>query len=133
MSYPLWKKLSLLNLALEFDKRTSLGAKETFPQLIQSDKIMSETMAKAVCSEISKEIVKIVPQLDDYLCPVCFSISYKPVRLTCGHVFCIRCMIKMQKAQDKFCPLCRNDVIMHADSGKCPCIACVGILASCLN
>jgi E3 ubiquitin-protein ligase BAH len=79
---------------------------------------MSETLAKAVCSEVSKEIVKIVPQLDDYLCPVCFNISYKPVRLTCGHVFCIRCMIRMQRAQNKFCPLCRNDVIMHADSGE---------------
>jgi hypothetical protein len=115
-------------LRLEFDKHTSLGAKDTFPQLIRSDRIMPETMAKGVCSEVSKEIVKIVPQLDDYLCPVCFSISYKPVRLACSHVFCIRCMIRMQKAQAKFCPLCRNDVIMHADSGKESCILCVTIL-----
>jgi E3 ubiquitin-protein ligase BAH len=102
----------------EFDKHTSLGARSAFPPLIQSDKVMSETMAKAVCSEVSMEIVKVVPQLDDYLCPVCFSISYKPVRLNCGHVFCIRCMIRMQKAHDKHCPLCRNDAIMDADSGK---------------
>lgn len=79
--------------------------------------LMSETMAKSVCAEVSNEIVKIVPQLDDYLCPVCFSISYKPVRLTCNHVFCIRCMVQMQKQKAKYCPLCRNDVIMHADSG----------------
>jgi E3 ubiquitin-protein ligase BAH len=102
----------------EFDKRTSLGAKQTFPPLIQSDPIMSETMAKAVCAGVSNEIIKIVPQLDDYLCPVCFSISYRPVRLSCSHVFCIRCMIEMQKSNSKYCPLCRDDVVMTADSGK---------------
>jgi E3 ubiquitin-protein ligase BAH len=78
---------------------------------------MSQMMAKAVCAEISNEVVKLVPQLDDYLCPVCFSITYKPIRLNCGHIFCIRCMIQMQKARAKYCPLCRNDVIMDADSG----------------
>lgn len=102
----------------EFDKRTSLGAKQTFPSLIESDPIMSETMAKAVCAGVSNEIIKIVPQLDDYLCPVCFGISYRPVRLSCSHVFCIRCMIEMQKSNSKYCPLCRGDVVMTADSSK---------------
>lgn len=79
---------------------------------------MSEKMAKEVCAQVSTEVVKIVPQLDDYLCPVCLSIAYKPIRLTCGHVYCIRCMIKMQQSKAKHCPLCRNNAIMDADSGK---------------
>jgi E3 ubiquitin-protein ligase BAH len=79
---------------------------------------MSETMAKAISAEISNEIIKIVPQIDDYLCPVCFSISYKPIRLKCGHIFCIRCVIRMQKEKKRLCPLCRNDVVMRADSGE---------------
>lgn len=108
----------MANTNLEFDKRTSLGAKQTFPPLIQSDPIMCETMAKAVCAGVSNEIIRIVPQLDDYLCPVCFSISYRPVRLSCSHVFCIRCMIEMQKSNSKYCPLCRDNVVMTADSGK---------------
>lgn len=81
---------------------------------------MSETMAKAVCSQVAQELVSIVPQLDDYLCPVCFSISYKPIRLTCGHVFCIRCMIQMQRSHAKHCPLCRGTAIMDADGGMSP-------------
>lgn len=108
--------LSSANGYPEFDKRTSLGVKQTFPSLIQSDLIMSETMAKAVCAGVSNEIIKIVPQLDDYRCPVCFGISYRPVRLSCNHVFCIRCMIEMQKSNSKYCPLCRGDVVMAADS-----------------
>lgn len=79
---------------------------------------MTETMAKAVCAGVSNEIIRIVPQLDDYLCPVCFTISYKPVRLKCNHVFCIRCMIEMQNANSKHCPLCRGDVVMDADACK---------------
>lgn len=75
-------------------------------------------MAKAVCAGVANEIIKIVPQLDDYLCPVCFSISYKPVRLSCSHVFCIRCMVQMQNAGTKYCPLCRDNVIMDADSAN---------------
>ena len=105
-------------LVPEFDKRTSLGAKAKFPKLIQSEPFMSENMAKAVCAQVSTEVVKIVPQVDDYLCPVCLSIAYKPIRLTCGHVYCIRCMIRMQQSKAKHCPLCRNDVIMDADSGR---------------
>jgi len=105
-------------MTVEFDKRTSLGAKQAFPPLIQSDPFMSEAMAKAVCAGVSNEIIRLVPQLDDYLCPVCCSISYRPVRLGCGHVFCIRCMIEMQKTRSKYCPLCRDDVVMTADSGK---------------
>lgn len=74
-------------------------------------------MAKAVCFEISEKVLAVVPQLSDYLCPVCFNISYKPIRLRCGHVFCIRCMIIMQRAKSDHCPLCRGTVVMQADSG----------------
>ncbi|KFZ13201.1 hypothetical protein V501_03812 [Pseudogymnoascus sp. VKM F-4519 (FW-2642)] len=109
-------QLAVTKILKKFDKRTSLGAKKAFPPLIQSDLLMTETMAKAVCAGVSNEIIRIVPQLDDYLCPVCFTISYKPVRLKCNHVFCIRCMIEMQNANSKHCPLCRGDVVLEADA-----------------
>ena len=63
------------NCFLELDKRTKLGATRTFPKVIQSKLIMTETMAKAVCSQLSQDLVKIVPQLDDYMCPICFKIG----------------------------------------------------------
>lgn len=114
--------LDTLTSLSEFDKRTSLGVKETFPKLIHSSSIMSETMSKAVCAELSTTLVNVVPQLDDYLCPVCFTIAWKPVRLACQHIFCIRCMIKMQTDQVNHCPLCRDNVVMAADASEsCSC------------
>lgn len=108
----------LSNKYLEFDKKTKLGATRTFPKLMQSESIMSETMAKAVCSQITQDLVKVVPQLDDYLCPICFTISWRPVRMKCQHIFCIRCAVLMQRERKQLCPLCRGKVIMEADEGK---------------
>ena len=102
----------------EFDKRTSLGAPNSLTALLGDEALSPQTMAKLMCAQLSNEILAIVPQLSDYTCPVCFSISYKPIRLRCGHVFCIRCMIVMQRSEQSHCPLCRGDVVMQADSGK---------------
>lgn len=109
---------SITDGGLEFDKRTALGARQTFPELIPSEVLFSQSLAKSMCSKISEEIVSVVPQLNDYLCPVCFNISFKPIKLRCGHVFCIRCMIVLQKAKQDHCPLCRSSVVMQADSGE---------------
>lgn len=103
---------------LEFDKRTSLGVSRHFPIVIQSDSFMGADVAKSICAQVSTEVVSQVPRLDDYLCPICFSIAWLPVRLKCHHVFCIRCMVKMQREKKHSCPLCRADVIMSADTGK---------------
>lgn len=42
------------------------------------------------------------------VCPVCMSIAWRPIRLVCGHVFCVRCLIKAQKKHMDDCPLCRH-------------------------
>lgn len=102
---------------LEFDKRTTLGAREKFPKLIQFEPIMTDTMAKAVCAQISQDVIKTVPLLADFLCPVCPSICWRPIRLRCKHVVCIRCTIVLQKMQQALCPLCREDVVLEADTG----------------
>ncbi|PQE32482.1 ring-14 protein [Rutstroemia sp. NJR-2017a WRK4] len=100
----------------KFDKRTTLGAREKFPKLIQSEPIMTETMAKAVCTQIAQDIIKPVPLLADFLCPVCVSICWRPVRLRCKHVVCIRCTIALQRLRQAACPLCREHVVMEADT-----------------
>ena len=107
---------AMIKILKKFDKRTALSAGTKFPELLQGNAFLSRTMAKAICFKVSEKILSAVPQLDDYLCPICFNISFKPVRLTCGHVFCIRCLITMQRAQENHCPLCRGDVVMSADS-----------------
>lgn len=108
----------VLKMVPEFDKRTALGVKTTFPEFVAGRPFLARTIAKAICFQLSQEVLSTVPQLNDYLCPVCFAIAYKPIRLRCGHIFCIRCMIVMQRARDSHCPLCRGNVVMEADSGK---------------
>jgi E3 ubiquitin-protein ligase BAH len=105
------------NNSTEFDKRTHLGVGRTFPKIIASDPIMSETMAKAVCAQMSTDLSKIVPQVDDYSCPICSEVQWRPVRMKCQHIFCSNCAVKMQKQRRKFCPLCREDVVLQADEG----------------
>jgi E3 ubiquitin-protein ligase BAH len=79
---------------------------------------MSETMAKAVCAQMSTDLSQIVPQLDDYSCPICSEVQWRPVRMKCQHIFCSNCAVKMQKQRRKFCPLCREDVVLQADEGE---------------
>ena len=102
---------------VEFDKRTALSVKTKFSDYVAGRPFLAGTLAKAVCFKLAQEVISTVPQLNDYLCPVCFNIAFKPIRLKCGHFFCIRCMIVMQRTEDKHCPLCRGDVVMEADEG----------------
>jgi E3 ubiquitin-protein ligase BAH len=96
----------------------------TFTKIIASDPIMSETMAKAVCAQMSTDLSKIVPQVDDYSCPICSEVQWRPVRMKCRHIFCSSCAVKMQKQRRKFCPLCREDVVLQADEGKYISVLC---------
>lgn len=79
---------------------------------------MADSAAKKICAQVADEVVSVVPRLEDYSCPVCMSIAWLPVRLACRHVFCVRCVIKMQRERKRQCPLCRGDVIMNADLCK---------------
>ncbi|KAK9441254.1 uncharacterized protein G6M90_00g042470 [Metarhizium brunneum] len=109
-------KLAIVKILKKFDKRTSLGVSQTFRSAIQSESFLSRDMAKDICAQMSQQLVTVVPQLNDYLCPVCFSVAYRPVRLDCGHVFCIRCVVKIQRRNERHCPLCRADVVMNASA-----------------
>src|ERR1700712_1549200 len=120
-------RLNSTDWRAEFDKRTHLGVGRTFPKIIASDPIMSETMAKAVCAQMSTNLSQIVPQVDDYSCPICSEVQWRPVRMKCQHVFCSNCAVKMQKQRRKFCPLCREDVVLQADEGKWCSALCAGV------
>ncbi|ROT37925.1 RING-14 protein [Sodiomyces alkalinus F11] len=100
----------------KFDKRTSLGVSKTFTQQVLLDRLLASSMAKDICAQVSTQLVSVVPRLDDFICPICFVIAYRPVRLTCEHVFCIRCVIKMQRRRERYCPLCRADAVMSCSA-----------------
>ncbi|KAL7932373.1 SPX domain-containing protein [Trichoderma chlorosporum] len=108
--------LAIAKILKKFDKRTALGVSRAFPSAISSRKLISGDIAKEVCARISNELVSIIPQINDYLCPICYSIAYQPVRLGCQHVFCIRCIIKIQRRKEENCPLCRARVVMDAST-----------------
>ncbi|KAK4124214.1 hypothetical protein N657DRAFT_671245 [Parathielavia appendiculata] len=106
---------AITKIIKKFDKRTSLGVKTTFPKIMYSAHFISEAISKDICAQLAREVISVVPQLLDYTCPICYSISWLPVRLDCDHLFCIRCMIKLQNQNKRFCPLCRADVVQRAN------------------
>ncbi|KAF5588136.1 RING finger [Fusarium subglutinans] len=116
MQFQELNKTAVVKILKKFDKRTALGVARKFPTVVHSDKLLAGTVARDVCAQMSQELVSKVPQLNDYLCPVCFSVAYLPVRLDCQHVFCIRCVIKIQRRKEKHCPLCRADVVLKASA-----------------
>jgi hypothetical protein len=107
---------ALNKILKKFDKRTALRARSSVSNTLTQSHLMAQNLAKATCFTISEELLNIIPQLNDYLCPVCFSISYKPIRLRCGHIFCIRCMIVLQREEQDRCPMCREGVVLEASA-----------------
>ncbi|KAF2129813.1 hypothetical protein P153DRAFT_224707 [Dothidotthia symphoricarpi CBS 119687] len=106
---------AMLKILKKFDKRTALGVKSTFPRQVEYPSF-SEHLAKAVCAEVDTQILSHVPQIDDYSCPMCMEIKWRPVRLSCSHVFCIRCLIVMQNNKQHNCPFCREKTVFDANS-----------------
>ncbi|KAF2260002.1 RING-14 protein-like protein [Lojkania enalia] len=107
--------IAMLKILKKFDKQTSLNVKATFPQAITFPEFSSH-LAKVVCAEVNSNILSHIPQLDDYSCPMCMDIKWRPVKLRCGHVFCIRCLIVMQTNKQDNCPLCRERTVVDANS-----------------
>ncbi|KAJ3499796.1 hypothetical protein NLG97_g64 [Lecanicillium saksenae] len=62
-------KLAISKILKKFDKRTSLGVSKTFPKAILSEGLLAGGIAKDVCASMSQELVSVVPQINDYLCP----------------------------------------------------------------
>jgi hypothetical protein len=109
-------RTAMMKILKKFDKQTNLNvARTTFPRTITYPSFSSH-LAKAVCSELNTSILSHVPQIDDYSCPMCMEIKWRPVKLSCGHVFCIRCLIVMQTNKQHLCPLCRQRSVSDANS-----------------
>ena len=111
-------RTALSKIIKKFDKQTALHARSHIPDSITQGPALSKDLARATCFTIAHELLELLPQINDYSCPVCFGIAYKPVRLKCGHLFCIRCLIVMQTEKKHACPLCRAEVVQDADEGN---------------
>ncbi|KAJ4365669.1 hypothetical protein N0V83_008289 [Neocucurbitaria cava] len=106
---------AMLKILKKFDKRTALGVKSAYPRQVEYPEF-SEHLAKSVCAEVNTQILSHIPQLDDYSCPMCFDLKWRPVKLSCGHTFCIRCLIVMQNKKQHNCPFCREPTVFKANS-----------------
>ena len=79
---------------------------------------LAPTLLEPFIHSIETTLLQIVPSLDDYSCVICMNIAFKPVRLSCMHLFCVRCLVKMQKRREGNCPLCRARNVLVANSSE---------------
>ncbi|KAI9301084.1 SPX domain-containing protein [Cunninghamella echinulata] len=102
------------------DKRSGLSAMEEFPSFVtKTNKSFFEEITINLFKLIEKNIISIVPQPDDYYCPVCYGIAWRPIRLECSHVFCVRCLIKAHRKRLYDCPICRQEnAVLNADANN---------------
>lgn len=118
---------AMTKILKKFDKQTHLGGKtfvkalgKRYPALITSGSSsaggFSDSIARDLSAEIGTKVLTIVPQLDDWVCPVCYGMAWRPVNLgCCKTVYCIRCIIKLQHDKMKRCPMCNAETVMKAD------------------
>ena len=78
----------------------------------------SSSLPRILVQAISETLLPIIPHLDDYACFICMNIAFKPIRLDCGHLFCVRCLVKMQKRGQDECPMCRAPSVVVANRCK---------------
>ena len=78
--------------------------------------LLSESLPHILLSLLTTTLLPILPSIDDYSCAICTGVAWRPIQLDCSHLFCIRCLVKLQKRGKADCPLCRaNGVVGSAD------------------
>lgn len=121
---------AMTKILKKFDKRTHLegqmflkGIRTKYPALLtdngkafQPAGGFANSIARDMQAEMATKVLAIVPQIDDWNCPVCYSMAWKPVNLgCCAARLCIRCVIKMQDEGMKRCPACNAETVMQAN------------------
>ena len=132
---------AMTKILKKFDKRTHLEGqyflqtlKAKYPEFLPSTKTaalayrnpanstpkspsgFANSIARDLNAELTTKILSIVPQLDDWTCPVCYGMAWRPVSLRCcKSVFCIRCIIHLQDEGMKRCPVCNQETVLSAD------------------
>ncbi|EJT99655.1 hypothetical protein DACRYDRAFT_55559 [Dacryopinax primogenitus] len=110
------------------DKRTALKGTSEYAALVRSSVpqddssplliapwLTKTTLPHVLLTALTEKLLPVIPQIEDYSCAICTSIAFKPIRLDCGHLFCVRCLVKMQKRGQDDCPLCRAPVVLKAN------------------
>lgn len=118
--------IGLGKILKKFDKQTHLqgnqflaNMKVSHPDMLLSKSAaggLADSIARDLQAEMGSKVLAIVPQLDDWICPVCYGMAWRPVNLgCCRSVFCIRCIIQLQDSGMKKCPMCNAETVMKAN------------------
>ncbi|OAD73798.1 hypothetical protein PHYBLDRAFT_145270 [Phycomyces blakesleeanus NRRL 1555(-)] len=99
---------AMTKILKKHDKRSGLTASQNFPEIAKVKKFFDQKMAHILCALLTEKLISIILQPEDFSCPVCMWVAWRPIRLVCGHVFCVRCLIKQQRAHMDSCPVCRH-------------------------
>ncbi|SAM09554.1 hypothetical protein [Absidia glauca] len=114
--YQVLNQTAMTKILKKHDKRSGLTASTSFPDFVGSNDFFTPKLGKLLCAAIIEKLTTIIPQPDDYSCPVCMNVAWRPIRLICGHVFCVRCLIKAQKKNMMSCPMCRHPTAVQTAS-----------------
>ena len=80
--------------------------------------LLSESLPHILLSLLTTTLLPILPSIDDYSCAICTGVAWRPIRLDCSHLFCIRCLVKLQKKGKIECPLCRQKGVVGSADGR---------------
>lgn len=80
--------------------------------------LLSESLPHILLSLLTTTLLPILPSVDDYSCAICTGLAWRPIRLDCTHLFCIRCLVKLQKQGKADCPLCRAPNVVSSADGR---------------
>ncbi|ORY97789.1 SPX domain-domain-containing protein [Syncephalastrum racemosum] len=97
---------AMTKILKKHDKLSGLSARAEFP--LFAKQAIIENVLLSLYSVVTKRLVSVVPQVDSYSCPICYGLAWRPIRLGCNHVFCVRCLIKAQRRRLLDCPICRR-------------------------
>lgn len=118
---------AMAKILKKFQKRTHLegdlfvkSLTDRFPALVldkqQHNSGFAGSIARDMSAEISSKVLAIVPQLNDWNCPLCYAMAWKPINLgCCRSIFCIRCIIQLQDEGLRLCPCCNAETVFQAN------------------
>ncbi|KAG0054494.1 hypothetical protein BGZ83_011088 [Gryganskiella cystojenkinii] len=64
-------QMAMTKILKKHDKRTNLTASSGFPKHLQNEPFYNDNISKSLTYTIGCQLVSIIPQPDDYACPIC--------------------------------------------------------------
>ncbi|KAF2862195.1 hypothetical protein K470DRAFT_243841 [Piedraia hortae CBS 480.64] len=96
----------------KFTKRTNLVVPR---QVFIKDGLVA-SIARDLYAELASKVLSITPQPQDWMCPVCGKLAWKPVRLgCCDKRFCVGCVVELQAKGRSHCVVCDAESVMKAN------------------